>query len=124
MLSRKDLNSAELETVQVSKSPTTDVVTHARPQRASARSGVGNQGNLAPGSLSTGSPASRTPPKGDGSMCSQDYVGALRSCPLMAETSVKMLDGWKGGRPGVRLQDQTCESVVSPKITSRGKLLV
>ena len=34
----------------------------------------GDQGNLAPGSLSTGSPAGRAPPHGDGSMYSQAYV--------------------------------------------------
>ena len=34
----------------------------------------GDQGNLAPGSLSTGSPAGRTPLHGDGSMYSQAYV--------------------------------------------------
>ena len=39
----------------------------------------GRQGNLAPGSLSTGSPAGRTPllfKQGDGSMCSLAYVRA------------------------------------------------
>ena len=61
--------------------------------KASASFGLiygGDQGNLAPGSLSTGSPASRTPPHGDGSMYSQANVRAgkvLRS-PLQAMPSV------------------------------------
>ena len=36
----------------------------------------GDQGDLAPGSLSTGSPAGRTPPHGNGSIYSQANVSA------------------------------------------------
>ena len=39
-----------------------------------------DQGNLAPESLSTGSPTGRTPPHGDGSVYSQAYVKAGKSC--------------------------------------------
>ena len=47
----------------------------------------GDQGNQAPGSLSTGSPAGRTPPHGDGSMYSQAYVRAGKSCGSLSERS-------------------------------------
>ena len=47
----------------------------------------GDQGNPAPGSLSTGSPAGRTPPHGDGSMYSQAYVRAGKSCGSLSERS-------------------------------------
>ena len=53
--------------------------THSGPWRASARSRVGIRKNPAPGSLSTGSLADRTPlllKRGDGSMYSQAHVRA------------------------------------------------
>ena len=64
------------------------VVTHPRPQRAPARSGVVIQVNLtlASGSLSTGSPAGRAPPHGD-TMYSQAYVMAGKSCGSQLERS-------------------------------------
>ena len=40
-----------------------------------------------PGSLSTGSPAGRTPPHGDGSMYSQAYVRASKTCGSQLERS-------------------------------------
>ena len=85
----------------------------------------GGQGNLAPGSLSTGSPAGRTPPHGDGSMYSQTNVRAgkvlrppIRALPSVIVDTEKVLReagepvgraaltahfGWKGVRSGVRL---------------------
>ena len=36
---------------------------------------------------------------------------------VRAETAVKMLDGWKGGRPWVRLENRACPAR-SPKTTS------
>ena len=51
------------------------VATHSRLQRAtSVRSRVGSSSKTAPGSLSTGSPAGRTPRHGDGSMYSRANV--------------------------------------------------
>ena len=94
----------------------------------------------APGSLSTGSPAGRTPPHGGGSMYSQANVRAgkylrppLRALPSVvvdtekvlreADGSVKLVvvktaHGWKGFRPGVRLKNRTVRAGRSPKNTS------
>ena len=51
----------------------------------------GDQGNLAPGSLSTGSPAGRAPPHGDGSMYSQAYVRARCMVKTLPGSSVAVL---------------------------------
>ena len=67
------------------------VVTRPRPQRASARSRVGTTKMVAPGSLSTGSPASRTPPDGDGSMYSQANV-RVGKCAAASYPSVAVRD--------------------------------
>ena len=50
----------------------------------------GSSSKTAPGSLSTGSPASRTPPHGDGSMYSQANVraGKVLRLPIRALPSV------------------------------------
>ena len=87
--------------------------------------GWGSSSKTTPGSLSTGSPAGRTPPHIDGSMYSQANVRVesvlrppTRALPSVivdtekvlreADGSVKLVDGktahgWKGVRSGVRL---------------------
>ena len=88
----------------------------------------------APGSLSTGSTAGRTPPHGDGSMYSQANVRAVKVLRLVRDRGHWKCDagsgwpvgraaltahfGWKGDRPGVRLESRSGEPVRSPKITS------
>ena len=69
------------------------VVTHSRLQRATSvrsRVGVVFKKKAAPGSLSTGSPAGRTPPHGDGSMYGQGNVraGKVLRPPIRALSSV------------------------------------
>ena len=49
--------------------------------------GWGSSSKTTPGSLSTGSPAGRTPPHGDGSMYSQAYVRAGKNCGSQLERS-------------------------------------
>ena len=86
----------------------------------------------APGSLSTGSRAGRTPPHGDGSMYRQANV-RVGTCSAAPYPSVAVRDrehrkgvagsGWvrgagKGVRPGVRLESRSGEWVRSPKNTS------
>ena len=119
------------------------VVRLPRSWRACARSGVETRRNLAAASPSTGSPAGRTPLNGDGSMCSQAYVRAMCKVCALPSSSVaardrghlkgaagsgvdpseelrqwrKCSDGWKGGRPEVRLDVGTMRSK-SPKTTS------
>ena len=105
--------------------------------------GWGSSSKTAPGSLSTGPPASRTPPHGDGSMYSQVNVRAgkvlrspIRALPsviVVTEKVMREADGpvgraaltarflWKGDRPGVRLESRTGEPVRSPKITSAAR---
>ena len=102
--------------------------------------GWGSSSKTAPGSLSTGSPAGRTPPHRDGSMYSQANVRAgkvlrppIRALPSVIVVFEKVMReadgpvgraaltahfGWKGDRSGVRLESQTGEPVRSPKITS------
>ena len=53
--------------------------------------GWGSSSKTAPGSLSTGSPAGRTPPHGDGSMYSQANVRAGK-CAAAPYPSVAVLD--------------------------------
>ena len=99
----------------------------------------GSCSKTAPGSLSTGSPAGRTPPHGDGSMYSQANVReesvlrpptrALPSVIVVTEKVMREADGpvgraaliahfgWKGDRPGVRLETEQ-KLARSPKITS------
>ena len=95
--------------------------------------GWGSSSKTAPGSLSTGSPAGRTPPHGDGSMYSQANVReesvlrpptrALPSVIVDTEKVLREADGpeesdfheevclgWKGDRPGVRLKSGTVMS--------------
>ena len=102
--------------------------------------GWGSSSKTAPGSLSTGSPAGRTPPHGDGSMYSQANVREesvlrppTRALPSVivdtekvlreADGSVKLVvvrphtDG-KGVRPGVRLKNRMVRAGRSPKDTS------
>ena len=50
--------------------------------------GWGSSSKTAPGSLSTGSPAGRTPPHGDGSMYSQAKGGKCAAAPARALPSV------------------------------------
>ena len=71
--------------------------------------GWGSSSKTAPRSLSTGSPADRTPLHGDGSMYSQTNVGTEKGvCRKQMGPSEelrlrsKKLDGWEGD-PGVRL---------------------
>ena len=80
------------------------VATHSRLWRAtSVRSGVGIvfKKKTAPGSLSTGSLAGRTPPHGDGSMYSQANVRAgkvllpIRALPSVIVDTEKVLRGPK-----------------------------
>ena len=88
--------------------------------------GWGSSSKAAPGSLSTGSPAGRTPPHGDGSMNSQANVrgGKVLRPPIRAlagsgwargnVTPLKRVCfGWKGVRPWVR-----GEAGENPKNTS------
>ena len=107
--------------------------------------GWGSSSKTAPGSLSTGSPAGRTPPHGDGSMYSQANVRAgkvlrpIRALPSVIVDTEKVLReadgavgraalpahfGWKGDRPGVRLERQTGEPVRSPKNKSHSNLFL
>ena len=97
----------------------------------------------APGSLSTGSPAGRTLPHGDGSMYNQANV-RIGKCAAAPYPSVAVRDRghwegvagswrafwkvtpqkrvcfrWKGVRPGVRLESRSGEPVRSPKNTKR-----
>ena len=92
-----------------------NVVTHSRLQRTtSVRSRWGSSSKTAPGSLSTGSPAGRTPPHGDVSMYSQANV-RVGKCAAAPYPSVavreagrgKTARGWKGDRSGVRLNSRT-----------------
>ena len=55
--------------------------------RSALHLGFGLSSKTAPGSLSTGSPAGRTPPHGDGSMYSQSYVRAGESRDSLSERS-------------------------------------
>ena len=63
------------------------VVTHSRLWRVMTRSGVGIVLEDGTGSLSTGSPAGRTPPHGDGSMYSQAYARAGSAAAAQLERS-------------------------------------
>ena len=103
----------------------------------------GSSLKTAPGSLSTGSPAGRTPPHGDGSMYSQTNVRAgkvlqppIRALPSVIVDTEKVLReagepvgraaltahfGWKGVRSGVRLESRSGEPVRSPKNTSAAR---
>ena len=71
----------------------------------------------APGSLSTGSPAGRTPPHGDGSMYSQAYVREesvlrlpVRAWPSVIVDTEKLLREADGGvRPWVRAREASIE---------------
>ena len=119
------------------------VVTHSRLWRATSvrsRVVIVFKKKTAPGSLSTGSPAGRTPPHGDGSMCSQANArtGKVLRPPIRALPSVivdtekvlreadgsvelvlgKTARGWKGVRTVVRLECRSGEPVRSPKIRS------
>ena len=89
----------------------------------------GDQGNLAPGSLSTGSPAGRTPlllKRGDGSMHSLAYVRAR----FFASTSVAVRDrGHRRGVCGKRVHGavntsnaHTGGKVVAPGYTWNGRV--
>ena len=91
----------------------------------------------APGSVSAGSPAGRTPPHGDGSMYSQanSRAGKVLRPPIRALLSVIVVTekvmweaewarcdecvdtpfGWKGARPRVRLESRSGEPVRNPK---------
>ena len=72
--------------------PLPSVATHSRLQRAtSVRSRVGIVLLDGSGSLSTGSPAGRTPPHGDGSMYSQAYV-RVGKCAVVPYPSVAVRD--------------------------------
>ena len=96
--------------------------------RPSSDPGWRSSSRTAPGSLSTGSRAGRTPPHRDSSMYSQANVGASKSCGSLSErcrpwswtlkrccgkrmgplkvTPRRVCFGWKGVRPGVRLESQ------------------
>ena len=66
------------------------VVTHARPERAPARSWVGTTRRVAPGSLSSGPLGGRTlAMKGDGSVYSQAYVRARVLRPPGSSVAVR-----------------------------------
>ena len=101
--------------------------------------GWGSSSKTAPGSLSTGSPAGRTPPHRDGSMYSHANVRAgkcaaapypsvavrdrgLRRCcgkrmgpQKRAVPRPAMRGGWKGVRPGVRLENRTVRAGEEPE---------
>ena len=68
--------------------------------------GWGSSSKTAPGLLSTGSPAGRTPPHGDGSMYSQAKCSA-GSGMVREDGRGKTAHGWKGVRSGVRLKSRT-----------------
>ena len=109
--------------------------------RPASDEGWGSSSKTTPGSLSTGSPAGRAPPHGDGSMYSKANVRAgkvlrhlLRALPsVIVDTEMvlreavgsvepvfgKTARGWKGVRPGVRLERRSGEPARSPKNTSR-----
>ena len=109
--------------------------TQGSSARPASDLGWGSSSKTTPGSLSTGSPASRTPPHGDGSMYSQANVlagkvlrsptRALPSVTVVTEKVMREADGhvgsasltahfgWKGVRPGVRLESRSAER--SPK---------
>ena len=106
--------------------------------------GWGSSSKTAPGSLSTGSPAGRTPPHEDGSIYSEANVreGEVLRPPTRALPSgivdtekvlreadgpmkravprPAMRDGWKGDRSWVRLETEQ-KLARSPKITSACK---
>ena len=67
------------------------VVTHSRLWRATNVRSRGSSSKTAPGSLSTGSPAGRTPPHGDGSMYSQANV-RVGKCAAASYPSVAFRD--------------------------------
>ena len=72
--------------------------------------GWGSSSKTAPGSLSTGSPASRTPPHGDGPMYSQANVraGKVLRLPIRALPSVIVVtEKGDAGRRWARWKDQT-----------------
>ena len=121
------------------------VATHSRLLRAtSVRSRVGIRVFiLAQGSLSTGSPAGRTPLHGDGSMYSQANVRAgkwLRPPPRALPSVIvdtekgvagsgwareagrgKTAHGRKGVRPGVRLKSRTVRAGEEPEEHKRSE---
>ena len=95
--------------------------------------GWGSSSKTAPGSLSTGSPAGRTLPHGDGSMYSQANLRAgkcaaaptraLPSVIVETEEELREADGSVklvvvSVRPGVRLKNRTVRAGRSPKNTS------
>ena len=120
------------------------VVTHSRLQRATSvrsRVEIVVKKKTAAGSLSAGSPAGRTLPHGDGPTYSQANVSAGKVLrppyPSVAlrdrghwkgvagsgwarwnVTPQRVCFGWKGDRPGVRLESRSGEPVRIPKITS------
>ena len=83
----------------------------------------GDQGNLAPGSLSTGSPAGRTPLHGDGSMCNQAHVRINGpSAAVRDRGHWKGVCGkWMGPSEELRLRskDSTGGKVVAPVCVSK-----
>ena len=107
------------------------VATHSRLQRAtSVRSRVGLVLEDGSGSLSTGSPAGRTPPHGDGSM--NMLRPPIRALPSVIVDTEKVLwengwarrnvtpqksvrFGWKGVRSGVRLESRTVRAGEEPE---------
>ena len=117
--------------------------TQGSSKRPASDQGWGSSSKTAPWSLSTGSPAGRTPLHGGGSMYSQANVRAgkvlrlpLRALPsviVVTEKVVREADGpdgraaltahfgWKGDRPEVRLESRSGEAVRSPKITSAAR---
>ena len=115
--------------------------------RPASDPGWGSSSKTAPGSLSTGTPASRTSPHGDGSQCTVRATQGQEKCcgpPIRALASVIVVTekvmreadgpvekwlhresvcfGWRRDRPGVRLESRTGEPVRSPKITSDGRI--
>ena len=111
--------------------------TQSSSGRPASDLGWGSSSKTASRSLSTGSPAGRTSPHGDGSMYSQAKVRAgkvlrppIRALPFVIVVTEKVMReadgpvemsaltahfGWNGDRPGVRLESRTGELVRSPK---------
>ena len=101
-----------------------------RPQGSSGRPasdlGCGSSSKTAPGSLSTGSPAGRTPPHGDGSMYSQANVRAgkwprppPRALPSVIVDTEKVLREADGSVKLVVVRPHTDGKVIAPGCASK-----
>ena len=103
------------------------VVTHSKLKRATSvrpRVGIVFKTKTAPGSLSTGSPAGRTPPHGDGSMYGQANVRAGKcaaapypSVAVVIVDTEKVL-GKRMGPRSARSRGQQC--VMGGKVFAAG----